>query len=936
MFTVPKVGPAILFALAIATAPAPAVAASTPVETGLTALESSDYEAAEKQLRAAAQGGGGGQRSAALIGLARVELATGRYAEAAKSAASAAAERAARSEALAVQAEALARQGKMAEAVSLLEGVKAEAGARRARVLLGELYIATGRRSSAQEPLMSVIADFNQNAIAPGDAEGLTLVGRTAHLLRSPRDANDAYNQAEKAGPVRVETLLARAELFLDNYDPGHAEQVVKKALSLAPHNAAAHVAMAEIKFTHALDFAAAQHEVDEALAVDAKNARAHNIAAGLAVRSGDLASADRLLDRGLAVNPSDLALLSTKAAVRFLADDRAGFEKIKQSVFAKNAEYANFYRIVGEFTSWQPRHEEIAAMMKEAVQLDPGDVKAWAELGLNLIRTGDEQGGLSALRRAWDKDHFNVRVFNTLNLYEKEVAVSYETVEGTPFRIRYHKEERPILSRYVPTLLSEAWNAMTKRYGFTPQAPIFIELYSTKQNFSVRTSGLPNVGVQGVCFGKTIAAMSPRADPANWGQVLWHELAHVFAIQMSKARVPRWFTEGLSEYETIVRRPEWQREEDPSLYAALQGGRIPPVDGFSRAFTHVDDIRDVMTAYYAASQIQVFLGTTFGTAKVPDMLRLWAEGKTTEEVFRRALGVTAAEFDTRMRAWLNRRLSRYGTQFVPDTRAPDLEVARGNVKKDPTDPKKQIDLALALAARRDLDGADQAVSAVLAENPIDPDAHFLRARILRAKRDVNGARQQLIGMVRRGHDGYAVRMMLADLAGEAKNRDAARFEFHLAHEFDPSMVEPIQALYDLAHQEKRETEALDWLRLAARLDQHDRKTYRLLLEKLIAAGQLKEARAVGESAIFVDVENHAVHTLYATALSQTGAHDQAVFELESALLCNPPRPEAAGIQVRLAKEHLTMGNRVKAKNAQSEALRLDPTNAEASALKIP
>jgi len=936
MLTPPKVGFAIALAIAVLSARVRAEGAGASLEAGLNALESSDYEAAEKQLKAATQAGSAANRSAALIGLSRVQLATGRYAEAAKSAANAEAEKGARPEAAAVHADALARQGKLAEAVSTLEGVKGEPGARRARVLLGELYIATGRRSSAQDPLMSIVNDYNQNALAAGDAEGLTLLGRTAHLLRSPRDANDAYNQAEKAGPAKVETLLARAELFLDNYDPGHAEQVVKKALSLAPHNAAAHAAMAEIKFAHELDFSAAEREVEEALAVDAKNAGALYVAAGLAVRAGDLASADRSIDRGLAVNPNDLRLLSTKAAVRFLSDDRSGFEKVKQSVFAKNAEYANFYRIVGEFASWQPRHDEIATMMKEAVQLDPGDVKAWAELGMNLIRTGDEQGGLNALRRAWDKDHFNVRVFNTLNLYEKEVAVSYETVEGTPFRIRYHKEERPILSRYVPVMLTEAWNAMAKRYGFTPQTPIFIELYSTKQNFSVRTNGLPNVGVQGVCFGKTIAAMSPRADPANWGQVLWHELGHVFAIQLSKARVPRWFTEGLSEYETIVRRPEWQREEDPSLYAALQGGRVPPVDGFSRAFTHVDDIRDVMTAYYAASQIQVYLASAFGAAKVPEMLRLWGEGKSTDEVFRRALGITPAEFDVRMRAWLNRRLSRYDAQFVPDTRTPNLEIARANAKKAPLDPRRQVELALALAARRDLDGADQAVSAALAENPIDPDAHFLRARMLRAKHDASGARQALIDMVRRGHDGYAVRMMLADLAADAKNRDAARFEFHIAHQFDPSAVEPIQALYDFAHRDQREAEALDWLRMAARLDQHDRKTYRLLLEGLVAAGQFAEARAVGESAMFVDVENHAVHSLYATALSKTGAHANAVFELESALLCNPPRPEGATIQVRLAQEHLAMGNRAKAKSAQSEALRLDPSNVEASALKIP
>ena len=50
-------------------------------------------------------------------------------------------------------------------------------------------------------------------------------------------------------------------------------------------------------------------------------------------------------------------------------------------------------------------------------------------------------------------------------------------------------------------------------------------------------------------------------------------EVGHVFAIQESKNHVPRWFTEGLSEYETIIRRPEWAREEDQALYLALRRG---------------------------------------------------------------------------------------------------------------------------------------------------------------------------------------------------------------------------------------------------------------------------------------------------------------------------------------------------------------------------
>ena len=57
---------------------------------------------------------------------------------------------------------------------------------------------------------------------------------------------------------------------------------------------------------------------------------------------------------------------------------------------------------------------------------------------------------------------------------------------------------------------------------------------------------------------------------------VLAHELAHVFSLQLSRSRVPRWFTEGLAELETARLRPDWRRQADVELAAALDGGQLP------------------------------------------------------------------------------------------------------------------------------------------------------------------------------------------------------------------------------------------------------------------------------------------------------------------------------------------------------------------------
>src|SRR5262249_40971003 len=250
-----------------------------------------------------------------------------------------------------------------------------------------------------------------------------------------------------------------------------------------------------------------------------------------------------------------------------------------------------------------------------------------------------------------------------------------------------------------------------------------------------------------------------------NWGNVLWHELGHVFAIQMSKNHVPRWFTEGLSEYETIVRRPEWQREEDPALYAGLKDGRIPAVDAFNRAFTHVDSAEDVTMAYFAASQIIVFMAEKYGFPKIVKMMPLWAAGKRTPDVVKEALGITSEELDKQYRAWLKPRLSRYDKQFVPDHHVPPLDDARKAVKADPKNGKKLLQLARAFAEDGQEAEADAMFQEAQRNDPKEPNVNLELVKRAIRKKDVKAAEKQLEKMIADGNDGYTVRMLLVDLA---------------------------------------------------------------------------------------------------------------------------------------------------------------------------
>jgi cellulose synthase operon protein C len=901
--TVPTGNPRQANATPSRTASAPARPRGTALERAFADYEASRYAEAESAFRVLAGPG----EARARLGLAEEYLVTGRSALAASTAAdTVGAPVDVALELVRVRGEALRRLGRLDEAEALLTSAAGDPSARRVRLLLGEVLLEQGRRSEAEPVLMTLIEQYNKDAIDEKDAGALAVVGRAAHLLGSSQDANDAFNQAERAGTADAQTLLWRAELFLESYDPGKAEEVIAELLARAPHHPEGLARMAEVKLASNLDFEAAEALANQAVAVNPALGRAHFVLAGVALRDMDLAKADSIVDRGLAESPRDLDLLSLRATIRFLADDRAGFEKAKEAVLAKNPRYSRLYQILGEYAEWEHRYEEIVTMMREALLADSEDAKVRAQLGFNLIRAGYETDGVSALRRAFSADPFNVRVFNTLNLYEKEIPPSYETVTRGKFTVRYSHEERDILDRYVPAMLGRAWDKMTKAYGFVPATPVGIELYPQREHFAVRTSGLPQTFIQGVCFGRTLAAMSPKSERFNLGMTLWHELAHVFHIQLSRNRVPRWFTEGLAEYETLIERPEWRREYDADLYETLVrsstgAGRtqLPSVAEMNRAFSHAEDMQDMATAYYASTQVVAYIAERWGMPKVRRMLELWGEGRRTSDVVQEALGVSAADVDRDFRASVAKRLERFAAQYSPPTRPVDLREARAAAEAAPRDPEKQAQLALAWMGGGEEAQAKSALGRALALEPKHPLALWLTAQLARTEDDRPGAARALGALIATGKDGYAVRMALAEVVSAPAERRAA---LEAAHAFDPLQAGPLRRLAELATDAHDTDAELAALRKLVVLEENDGESYRRLMTLLLARRELAEARKIGEAAVYVDMENAETHRLYGEVLLAAGDRKEAMFELESAVRAAGSPPELAAAHVRLAQ----------------------------------
>jgi hypothetical protein len=148
----------------------------------------------------------------------------------------------------------------------------------------------------------------------------------------------------------------------------------------------------------------------------------------------------------------------------------------------------------------------------------------------------------------------------------------------------------------------------------------------------------------------------SPKARPPgdfNWGETLWHELAHVFTIQMSKQRVPRWLTEGISVWEERRARPEWGREMDITFAHALNEGKVMKLDVLNQGF---QDPKMISLAYYQASLVVDHIVETYGEPKLHAMLRAYGEGLEDETAIKEGLGASLAQLQTGFDARLDKQ----------------------------------------------------------------------------------------------------------------------------------------------------------------------------------------------------------------------------------------------------------------------------------------
>jgi len=480
-----------------------------------------------------------------------------------------------------------------------------------AATMLGIIYrIATTRRAEYMS---------SHDVVALG--ESLLLLGLEPRLVLS-----DFYTRAIRNDPNCREAYLASGALALAKQDYELAAEQYRTALTRFGDDPGAHCGLAQA-FYHS-DRGTMLQSLDAALHVNPRYAEALVLLAEHQVDCESHEAAGQSLERVLAVNPWHPEAWAYRAVLAHLANDPNGFAECRSKALKFWKTNPRVDHLIGRKLSQKYRFTEGATYQRQALAFDPEYLPAKIQLAQDLLRLGEEREGWTLADEVNGKDPYNVEAFNLVNLHDK--VREFKTLSSDNFIVRMDKLEADVYGDDVLALLGKAETELCQKYGMKLDRPVTVELFVNQQDFAVRTFGMPGIdGFLAVCFGHVITANSPKAHRhANWKATLWHEFCHVVTLNLTKNKMPRWLSEGISVYEEQQRDPTWGQRMNPQYRQMILGGELTPVGNLSSAFLNPPTPMHLQFAYYESSLVVEFLIERFGFAALKAILLDLGEGQ--------------------------------------------------------------------------------------------------------------------------------------------------------------------------------------------------------------------------------------------------------------------------------------------------------------------
>ena len=418
------------------------------------------------------------------------------------------------------------------------------------------------------------------------------------------KEANEVFKQLEKKEPKNPDYKVRWGRMMMDHAQPTDAEALFSEALEIKKDHAGALLGLA-LLFAENFDRAPPTSR-KKALESDPKLVEAQELLARLALEDNNNPKATEEAKKALAMDrefgPGQGDSGHHRLAGR-QKGNRRGIPTLPKAT-----------RPSATSSSSTAATKKASQYYRKAIELDPQLYSARSQLGINLMRLGQNDEAYKQLETCFNND------------FQDRRHAQLAEADGQLQELRHlhhahhHPEAAQEGSRAAASLFPERNGA---RHGDLREE---VQVQARKaraggslsrpRGFRGAHLGMPGLGALGVTFGYVVAMDSPsgrKPGTFHWASTLWHELSHVYMLTATEHRVPRWFTEGLAVHEETAVSPDWGDRLDPDVISAIKDKKLLPIAELDRGFMHPTYPAQVICQLFPGRQASAITSTKSG-----------------------------------------------------------------------------------------------------------------------------------------------------------------------------------------------------------------------------------------------------------------------------------------------------------------------------------
>ena len=465
------------------------------------------------------------------------------------------------------------------------------------------------------------------------------------------KEAGAAFEALVKRNDKNADYKVRYGRLLLERFNPDQAAGLFQEALEIKKDHAGALLGLALVAADGFEGKAAALARA--ALDADPQLLEAQELLARLALEDNNPAKAIEEADKALKISAKSLDAMAIRATIDLL-DDKTDSPWLGR-ILAIDPKYGEAYSTIAYFFVLNRRYEEGIEFYRKAIELKPDLWSARSQLGINLMRLGEEQEALVELETAFNNGFKDKPTTNTLNLMDS--YKNFVTFKTDNTILKLHKKEAELLRPYFEAGAEARHRDLREEVQDEARPPGAGRSLSGPRRFR-----RPHHGDAGPGRARRDVRLRGRH-----GQPVGPQAGQLPLGQHHVARVePRLRALGdQAQGAALVHRRAGGARGDGGCsrlgrparpagdHGAIKDKKLLPVAELDRGFIHPSYPAQVIVSYFQAGRICDYINKKWGYDKLLDMMHDFGTGMPTPEVIEKELGLKPEEFDKKFLASL-------------------------------------------------------------------------------------------------------------------------------------------------------------------------------------------------------------------------------------------------------------------------------------------